>query len=148
MLYSFPAEWTLNGFHTEPNTKLSFGRRGLRGQRQDVPRPAAVPTETELTVTEIVGTQGGIGQPGEEDLFTFQAASAGRYTVETSGPTDLVMKLFGPESRTQLVAEDDDSGQGTNPRIMADLAPGRYFVQVRHYNEAQGTGSYTMKVYR
>ena len=23
MLYSFPADWTLNGFHTEPNTKLS-----------------------------------------------------------------------------------------------------------------------------
>ena len=81
-------------------------------------------------------------------MFTFQAASAGRYTVETSGPTDLVMKLFGPGSRTQLVAEDDDSGQGNNPQIMADLAPGRYFVQVRHYNEAQGTGSYTMKVYR
>jgi hypothetical protein len=108
----------------------------------------AAPQGTELTVTEIVGTEGAIGQNGEEDLYTFQAASPGRYTIETTGPTDLVMKLFGPDSPTQLVAEDDDSGQGTNPLIMADLLPGRYFVQLRHYNLAEGTGSYTIKVYR
>jgi len=147
MLYSFPSDWTLNGFHTEPNTKLSLVDQAFAASAKMYPALVG-PQETELTVTEIAGVQGTIGQPGEEDLFTFQAASAGRYTVETSGPTDLIMKLFGPDSRTQLIAEDDDGGQGTNPRIMADLSAGRYYVQVRHYNSAQGTGPYTMKVYR
>ena len=147
MLYSFPADWTLDGFHTEPNTKLSQLDRMFIASEQMYPG-RSTPEATELAVADIQGTPGSIGQPGEEDLYTFPAMTAGRYTVETSGPTDLVMKLFGPDSRTQLVAEDDDGGQGTNPRITVDLAPGRYFVQVRHYNSGQGTGSYTVKVYR
>jgi hypothetical protein len=148
MLYSFPSDSTLDGFHTEPNTKLSAVDRAFAGGAQMYPRVAEPTEETELTVTEIQGTEASIGQPGEEDLFVFQASSPGRYTIETVSSTDLVMKLFGPESRTQLVAEDDDSGQGTNPLIMADLMAGRYFVQVRHYNQAGGTGAYTIKVYR
>jgi hypothetical protein len=147
MLYSFPVEWTLNGFHSEPNTKLSLLDQMFVASAKMYPG-RSTPQETELQVTEIQGTQGSIGQAGEEDLFAFQAQSPGRYTVETSGPTDLVMKLFGPDSRTQLIAEDDDSGPGVNPQIMADLLPGRYFVQVRHYNQTQGTGNYTIKVYR
>lgn len=147
MLYSFPAEWTLDGFHTEPNTKLSALDQSFAAGAKMYPGRTA-PVETELTVTEIQGTEAMIGQAGEEDLFAFQASTPGRYTIETSGPTDLIMKLFGPESRTQLIAEDDDSGQGTNPLIMADLLPGRYFLQVRHYNQGGGTGSYAIKVYR
>ena len=147
MLYSFPAEWTLNGFHSEPNTKLSLLDRSFSASEKMYPGRSA-PQETELTVTEIQGVEGNIGQAGEEDLFAFQAQNPGRYTIETSGPTDLIMKLFGPDSRTQLVAEDDDSGAGVNPQIMADLSPGRYFVQVRHYNPTEGTGTYTIKVYR
>jgi hypothetical protein len=147
MLYSFPADWTLDGFHHEPNTKLSSVDQSFAASAQMYPGQGA-PEGTELTVTEIAGTQGSIGQPGEEDLFTFQASSAGRYTIETAGSTDLVMKLFGPDSPTLLVAEDDDSGLGTNPLIMADLLPGRYYVQLRHYNLTAGTGAYTIKVYR
>jgi hypothetical protein len=147
MLYSFPAEWTLNGFHSEPNTKLSLVDQAFVAGSKMYPGRSA-PVETELPVTEIQGMAASIGQAGEEDLYTFQAAHPGRYTIETTGPTDLVMKLFGPESRTLLVAEDDDSGQGSNPQVTADLAAGRYFVQVRHYHEAAGTGTYTIKVYR
>ena len=147
MLYSFPAEWTLNGFHTEPNSKLSLVDQAFVAGSKMYPGRSA-PSEIELPVTEIQGTAASIGQAGEEDLYTFQASHPGRYTIETSGPTDLVMKLFGPESRTMLVAEDDDSGQGSNALIMADLAPGKYFLQVRHYNQAGGTGAYTVKIYR
>ena len=43
---------------------------------------------------------------------------------------------------------DAASAWGVNPQIMADLSPGRYFVQVRHYNPTEGTGTYTLKVYR
>ncbi len=90
------------------------------------------------------GTEASIGQPGEEDRFQFKARTPGRYTVETEGPTDLVMTLFGPGG--VLVAQDDDSGVGRNPRIVTELTPGTYDVQVRHFNTAGGTGSYSVKV--
>ena len=62
---------------------------------------------------------GAIGKAGEEDLFRFTAAADGRYVIDTSGPTDVVMKLFGPNSETALIAEDDDSGIDSNARIAA-----------------------------
>ena len=50
--------------------------------------------------------------------------------------------------KSLLIAEDDDSGLGSNARIAADLLPGDYWVQVRHYNQASGMGDYTIKVRR
>jgi hypothetical protein len=56
------------------------------------------------------------------------------------------MKLFGPNSETALIVEDNDSGVDTNARIAADLVAGEYFVQVRHSNRASGMGNYSIKV--
>jgi hypothetical protein len=56
------------------------------------------------------------------------------------------MKLFGPGGATDLIAEDDDGGAGYNSKIVADLGPGEYFLQVRHYNTSGGTGEYAIKV--
>ncbi len=144
MLYSFPSQWTLNGFHSDPNEKLSavdqaFARRVY---------PAAQPNDPALVELPVItaGTAANIGQPGEEDRFQFTAAQAGHYTVETDGATDLVMSLYGPNSTSNLIGQDDDSGAGRNPKIGADLAPGKYLVQVRHYNTAGGTGQYTIRV--
>jgi hypothetical protein len=72
--------------------------------------------------------------------------TGGRHIIQTGGQTDLVMKLFGPNSQTSLIAEDDDGGVGLNSRIVADLIPGQYFAQVRHYNKNNGTGSYSIGV--
>ncbi len=143
MLYSFPATWTLNGFHTNPNESLSaldkeFAKRVYY-------RPAGPVGPVELSVFEGT-TESDIGQPGEEDLYKFTARTAGRYTVETEGPTDLVMTLFGPGGG--MIAQDDDSGVGRNPRIATELTPGTYTVQVRHFNAARGTGRYAIKVSR
>ena len=82
--------------------------------------------------------------PVRADLVLF----AGLGTFDTSGRTDVVMKLFGPDSTTNVIAEDDDSGVGTNARIVADLVPGEYFVQIRHWDRASGTGFYSIKVVR
>ena len=68
--------------------------------------------------------------------------------IDTRGPTDVVMTLFGPNNPTALIAQDDDSGYGSNARIAANLIEGRYFVQVRHYNRASGVGNYTVRVSR
>jgi hypothetical protein len=81
-----------------------------------------------------------------EDLFRFQVPTGGRHIIDTKGPTDIVMKLFGPNSKTSVIAEDDDSGTGNNARIVADLIPGEYFVQIRHWNREKGTGRYSIAV--
>ncbi|AOY57060.1 MULTISPECIES: pre-peptidase C-terminal domain-containing protein [Desulfococcus] len=148
MLYAFPREWTLDGFQTKENKTLSAMEKAFVAGEKMYPGRGSQPDAVELDVLEFEGTPASIGLPGEEDLFTFMVKSPGRYTIETEGETDLVMKLYGPDNRTNLIAEDDDSGKGYNPRIGADLIPGRYLVQIRHYNRTGGTGDYTIKVYK
>ena len=64
--------------------------------------------------------------------------------IETGGETDVMMRLFGPNSRTNVLAENDDGGVGLNAKIVARLIPGEYLVQVRHYNRRNGVGDYTI----
>jgi hypothetical protein len=47
-----------------------------------------------------------------------------------------------------VIAEDDDSGADANARIIADLVPGEYYLQVRHWNRKAGTGNYGLRVKR
>jgi hypothetical protein len=143
MLYFFPARWTKNGVSTKANEVLSALDRAFIASEEAYPRTAAPAVNLRIGAP---ATQAGIGMPGEEDLYQFTVTSGGRYRVETSGKTDVVMKLFGPDSQTNLVAEDDDSGIGLNARIVADLIPGQYFVQIRHFYKAHGTGSYRIRV--
>ncbi len=142
MLYSFPAEWTLNGFHSAPNEVLS--QIDMAFAKKVYPKQPGVGTgPVELPVYE-GALAASIGSPGEEDLYKFKARTPGRYTIETEGPTDLVMTLYGPNNT--LIAQDDDSGVDRNPRIVSQLIAGEYLVQVRHYNRAGGTGTYSVKV--
>ena len=147
MLYFFPASWTLNGIGTEANEVLSgLDKQFIAGAKMYPRTGGTVSNAKELKVNASRRTQASIGKIGEEDLFTFTAESDGTYVIDTRGQTDVVMKLFGPNSETALIAEDDDSGVGTNARIVAHLIAGQYFVQVRHYNLANGTGKYSIKV--
>jgi hypothetical protein len=148
MLYSFPKEWTLDGFQAKANKKLSAVERAFIAGEMMYPGRGTQPDVVELGILELKGTKASIGQPGEEDLFTFTVRSPGHYYMETEGETDLIMKLYGPDSQTNLIAEDDDSGNGYNPKISTDLIAGKYFLQIRHYNRTGGTGDYEIKVYK
>lgn len=149
MLYFFPAEWTLNGVGTEANEVLSTVDKQFVAGAKMYPKTApTVDDATPLTIDARRRTAASIGQFGEEDLFRFDVPAEGRYVIDTRGPTDVVMKLFGPDHPTLLIAEDDDSGYATNARIAADLIPGRYWAQLRHYNRARGLGDYSVKVRR
>ena len=149
MLYFFPAEWTSNGVGTEANEVLSaMDKQFIAGARMYPKKAPTVDSATPLTVGARKRTAAAIGKVGEEDLFRFTVKTAGKHVVDTAGPTDVVMKLFGPDSATALIAEDDDSGLSTNARIAADLIPGEYWAQVRHYNKASGMGDYSIKVRR
>ncbi|RKH65750.1 Ig domain-containing protein [Corallococcus aberystwythensis] len=70
-------------------------------------------------------------------------ASGGRCVFETTLGTlpDTYLSLFGPNSSTNLLAVDDDSGVGLASRIEAYLQPGTYYATVRGFNSAQ-TGNY------
>ncbi len=146
MLYSFPSGWTLNGFRSESNETLSELDRAFASRVY----PSSTPGGTDAIEIPVFegGVEGEIGAPGEEDLYKFTAKKQGRYTIETDGSTDLVMSLYGPNNRTNLIAQDDDSGVGRNPKITADLIAGEYAVQVRHYNTASGSGKYAIRVAR
>jgi hypothetical protein len=146
MLYAFPAEWTTDGFATHENEKLSHLDKDFIKSEKMYPKAGAPePTVTELAVSPALAAS--IGAPGEIDTFTFKVTKPGLHTVQTIGPTDVVMSLLGPDSQTRKVAEDDDSGAGHNAQIAADLAAGAYFVQVRHFNE-QNVGDYHILVTR
>ncbi len=152
MLYEFPARWTVGGGGTHGNEVLSAMDQEFIASADAYPgRNAGEVSESDAVEVAVIDTSGvsaEIGAPGEEDLFRFTVENPGRHTIETGGQTDLFMKLFGPTSRTTLIAEDDDGGSGSNPRIVADLGPGEYFVQVRHFNASAGTGSYSIRVLR
>ena len=145
MLYFFPGNWVQSGVGTEQNEELSATDKQFVASSQGYP-PTVSPT-IPLQVNA-APTAESIGVPGEEDVYTFKVTQPGRHVIETGGQTDVVMKLFGPGSQTNLIAEDDDSGFGLNSKISADLMQGSYFVQVRHYNRSGGTGNYTVRVKR
>jgi len=147
MLYAFPARWTLNNVGTKENNKLSTVDCSFVGAAEMYPFPnGGDPAVVELPVIETTGVTADIGGPGEEDLYKFTAKKAGTYTIETAGNTDVVMRLFGPDNRTKLIGEDDDSGAASNARLIVNLAPGEYFVQIRHFNPNAATGTYQIKV--
>jgi tyrosinase len=105
--------------------------------------PSAATQIPELAVHS--GLQAAIASPGEQDLYKFAVAKAGTYVVETGGTSDVYLSLFGPDSQVKLLAQDDDSGAGSNSRIEVSLQPGTYYVQVRHYNP-NSTGPYRIWV--
>jgi hypothetical protein len=144
MLYAFPDNWTKNPGGTHENSKLSSMDQAFIKSAEMYPGRGA-PTLQATEVPIMRGTAGKISKAGEENLFSFQVERAGRYLIETTGSADLFMTLFGPNSTTQKLAEDDDSGVDTNPQIAASLQPGRYYARVRHYNPSQ-TGSYEIRV--
>jgi len=147
MLYFFPASWTLNGIGTKANDVLSSMDKAFVAGAKMYPKAGGTTSNAvELQVNAKRRRQASIGKVGEEDLYRFTAVADGRYVIDTLGPTDVVMKLFGPNSETALIAEDDDSGLDLNARIAADLVKGDYFVQVRHYSRQSGTGKYSIKV--
>jgi hypothetical protein len=149
MLYFFPASWTLNGIGTKENNVLSRMDKEFIAGAQMYPKTGTTPSgAVNLEVNAKKRTTASISMFGEEDLYRFTAERDGKYVIDTRGPTDVVMKLFGPDSETALLAEDDDSGYARNARIAAELTAGDYFVQIRHYNLISGMGEYSIKVSR
>jgi hypothetical protein len=145
MLYAFPASWTKNGIATHANDILSALDKEFVAGAQMYPKSGGGPAQATMLTVGADRTKADIGKSGEEDLFQFSAGQDGVYQIDTSGKTDVYMKLFGPNSTTALIDEDDDSGYGLNPRISAQLLAGDYIVQIRHHDRSS-TGKYSIGV--
>ena len=89
-------------------------------------------------------TRGELEHPADVDVFRFRLdSSGGRLTVETMGSTDVEGLLRGPNG---LQERDDNSGAGSNFRIVVDNAPaGVYHAGVRGVGSG-ATGRYELRV--
>jgi len=140
MLYPIPNAHTIGDFEVGWNGALSPTDKSFVG----VLYPMAAKPIVDLIVDD-EPTKAAIGEKNEQDLFRFAVTTARRYRIETRGWTDVVVTLFGADTLVDRLAEDDDSGMGFNAKIVCDLQPGTYYVQVRHFRP-KGTGEYEISV--
>ena len=142
MMYSFPAELmsdgtAIRGGNTLTQTDIDFISRWY----------PKTPVQSTILAVNGLAANADIGAPGEHDVFQFQIPQDGNYTVETSGTTDVVLVVTGPNDAGHVVGQDDDSGQGLNARLRTHLARGLYQATVHHYSP-RGTGRYAIGVRR
>jgi tyrosinase len=104
------------------------------------PADEGIPITIDGTMTE-----GRIDVPGEEDIYLFEVLAFGSYTIETHGPSDTFITLFGPNDSTTQLAANDDGGASLNSRIAMNLSAGTYYVRVRLFSP-NATGSYGINV--
>lgn len=90
-------------------------------------------------------TQATIGAPGEVDRYVFTVNTERRLVVETTGPSDVVLYIAGPNNDQRLHSTDDDGGQDFNARIDTRFQPGFYVIYVVFYDRGQ-TGNYAISV--
>ena len=79
---------------------------------------------------------------GDHDYFRITLAQANNLTVQAEGDIDTYGTLMNEDG--SVVGNNDDSGDGANFRIVADLEAGTYFVRVRGYSSST-SGNYTFK---
>ena len=91
-------------------------------------------------------TPGRIGETSGRDVdwFRIDVGRDGRLSVGTTGSLDTVGTLYLADGTT-VAAEDDDSGEGYNFLIEADVRAGVHYVEVRGWGEGD-TGPYTLVV--
>jgi hypothetical protein len=140
MLYPIPNEFTIGDFEVGWNKALSPTDKRFITTLYPANRKASSVLTIDAPPTDAV-----IGEFGEIDIFTFTVAERGLYRIETTGETDIVMALFGPDSVTRPLAVDDDSGEDRNARIIKNLRPGNYTIRIRHFS-AKRTGGYRIAV--
>lgn len=140
MQYAVPDELTVGSFAIGWNTELSTVDKEWTKKQY----PMGAPAVTELTVGG-ARAETDLSAGGEVDSFAFNIANAATYIMTTTGSTDTVMTLHGPNDPGAVLAFDDDRGAGANARIVRKLLPGNYWLTVRH-KQPTGTGSYTVGV--
>ena len=85
-------------------------------------------------------TTGRLETSDDQDYFRIILDEAGSLTVRTTGSTNTSGELTRKDGT--LVDDDEDSGDGSNFRIVKDVQAGTYYVRVS--GDRGATGSYTL----
>ena len=85
-------------------------------------------------------TDGSLSEGDEDDLFIIEMSDSGTLTVYTTGSTDTYGFIL--DSSGNVLAENDDGGEGWNFRVSASVSAGTYYIQVEGFE----TGDYTLHV--
>ncbi len=118
----------------------STGEYGITGRAEDM--GDAIPYQLGRSSDARTVTQ----RLGSNDLFLLTPRSNGMMILETTGDIDLVMELLDGETY-ESIAEDDDSGQDYNARLVQEVEGGKsYLVRVRAVSSDSG-GEYGFKGY-
>ncbi len=147
MLYAFPKELTTTRVGTERASELSATDVALI--RQMYPGRGGAPSGARTLEIDGPALSGSL-KPDSVDEYDFAVIEEAGYVVETTGPTDTFMGLYGPNDPTRLIGEDDDLGQEKkNARILEWLAPATYRAKVRPSSFRPGLeGDYKVSVKR
>ncbi len=86
-------------------------------------------------------TEAELEEGGDRDYFRMEVSSPIALTAETTGNRDTYGTLFN--ANEIVIATDDDSGASANFRIVRQLDPGTYYIEVRGYSSST-TGPYTL----
>jgi hypothetical protein len=100
---------------------------------------------TEMQISRSVKQAGRIGEPGDEDVFSFTALRSGKLKVSqvgTAGNIDSVLAAF--DGTGQLLSQDDDSAGGFNSRLKIRVTAGQtYYLTAAAFGGT--TGDYVLK---
>jgi len=109
-------------------------------------RPAGS-TETTAMAVDGPWADGNINWPSDTDWFSFTITQTGNYIIDTRAGTltDTFATLYGPNSRSQFVEEDNDDGDGQCAKITRLLTAGTYYLAVRA-NVPTAVGTYQARV--
>ncbi len=142
MQYAVPDELTVGSFAIGWNTEFSTTDRQFMARQYPKHSPGVVDVEVGAGA---VAADLAVG--AETDVFHFAVPEAWTHIMTTTGSTDVVMTLNGPNDRGAIVTWDDDRGKDANARIVRKLQPGDYWLVVRH-KQPGGTGTYAVEVKR
>ena len=132
----------------EPNQTYYFRIRGYDSEENgsyriqavfEVPPPDERNTERSRSVALRLGEASHvfIRTPGESRWYSYNMTRSGNFVVQTRGRIDTILYLY--DSRGELIAEDDDSGEGDyNALISERLNPGTYYIEVKTYGDETG----------
>ena len=123
--------YTLRAMHTP-------GTGGAARDRDDDTVERATPLRLGVEVGDA------INERGDDDWWLLQTRASGRFIIETTGGTDTFGRLM--DRSVELVAADDDSGEGRNFRIDdgAVVEAGAYYLRVTGGSSFY-TGPYTLR---
>ena len=79
-------------------------------------------------------TDGWLDGASDVDVFRFEVRNDAQLTIYTTGDTDTTGRLHVDSGQV----ENDDGGEGSNFKIVEEVSPGTYFVEVTPFEDDSG----------